>query len=123
MKHNAIIRAALAAAITSLLGLAACAGPKSDAALQAEAKLTKAQAEKIALTQAPNGKVVSSELEKEHGALVWTFDIASPGTKNITEVLVDAKTGKIVSTETETPAQQAKEAAEDKKAAKTAPKN
>ena len=37
-----------------------------------------------------------------------------PKSKNITEVQVDAKTGKIVSTQVETPEDQAKEAAADK---------
>jgi len=47
--------------------------------------------------------VQSSELEEEKGKLVWSFDIATPGTKDITEVLVDALTGQVVSTEKETP--------------------
>jgi len=49
------------------------------------------------------------------GRIVWSFDIARPGTRDITEILVDAKTGKIISTQTESPRDQAKEAAADKK--------
>jgi hypothetical protein len=41
-----------------------------------------------------------------------------PKSKNIAEIQVDAKTGKIVSTQFETPRDQAKEAAADKKAKK-----
>ena len=41
-----------------------------------------------------------------------------PKSDNITEVQVDAITGKIVSSEVETPKDQAKEAAADKKAKK-----
>ena len=41
-----------------------------------------------------------------------------PESINITEVQVDAKTGKIVSPQVETPAEQAKEAEADKKAKK-----
>ncbi len=44
----------------------------------------------------PTGKIQSEEIENELNALVWSFDIATPGTKNITEGLVNAKTGKIV---------------------------
>ena len=48
------------------------------------------------------------------GRLIWYCEgknlIATPKTQNITEVQVDAKTGKIVSTHIETPAKQAKEA-------------
>jgi len=61
----------------------------------------------------------SSELEKEHGKLIWSFDIAQVGSKNITEVQVDAKTGKIVSTKTETPDKERQEAIAEKKGGKT----
>ena len=55
-----------------------------------------------------------AELEEEHGLLVWSFDIARPGTRNVTEVHVDAMTGKVVATEIETPAHEAQEAAAEK---------
>ncbi len=90
---------------------------KSQAGLRAQAKVTEAQARDLALTKAPGGKVESSELEEENGLLIWSFDISTPGTKNITEVQVDAKEGKVVAVDIETPKDQAKEAAEDKKAA------
>ncbi len=54
------------------------------------------------------------ELEEENGKLVWSFDIARPGTRNITEVQVDAITGKVVSTKIETPKHEAAEAAQEK---------
>ena len=79
-----------------------------------QAKIDKKHAEKIALAQVPDGRFVSEELEQENGKLVWSFDIAKTGTKNITEVQVDAVTGKIVSTKLETQADQAKEAKADK---------
>jgi uncharacterized membrane protein YkoI len=67
----------------------------------AEAKVSQADAQATALAQAPNGSVKESELEKEHGKLIWSFDIATPGTTDITEVNVDAMTGKVVSIEKE----------------------
>ena len=73
------------------------------------AKVTEAEAQKTALARVPGGSMKSSELEKERGKLIWSFDIATPKSRNITEVQVDAKTGKVVSTQTETPADQAKE--------------
>lgn len=85
-----------------------------EAKLKAEAKFSEADAQKIALLKRPNGKIINSELEEENGYLVWSFDISKPDTKNITEIQVDAKTGKIVSTQIETPADQSKEAAVDK---------
>ena len=97
------------------MGLAAgCASEKSEdsaqqARLETQAKITRADAEKTALTRIANGTIKESELEKEHGKLIWSFDIATPDTKNITEVAVDAINGEIVSVETETPERQAKE--------------
>jgi hypothetical protein len=100
-----------------VLGFAAAtfAGQPSEAELMKQAKITKAEAEQIALAKVSHGIVKSAEIEKEKGHLVWSFDIAQPGTHDITECLIDAKTGKIISTQTESPRDQAKEAAADKK--------
>jgi uncharacterized membrane protein YkoI len=93
----------------------AFAAQPSETDLTKQAKITKAEAEQIALAKVSRGTVKSAEIEKEKGHLVWSFDIAQPGTHDITEILVDAKTGKIISTQTESPRDQAKEAATDKK--------
>ncbi len=87
--------------------------------LEAKAKISKAEATKIALGKVPNGTVKEAEIEKEHGRLIWSFDIATSGTPDITEVQVDAKNGKVVSVEKETPAAQAKEKQGDAKKEKT----
>jgi len=79
-----------------------------------EASVMRHEAEAIALTKVPHGTIKSGELEKEHGHLVWSFDIAKAGTKDIAEVQVDARSGKIVDVKTENPAQQAAEAVADK---------
>lgn len=84
------------------------------AALTAEAKITEAQAKTTALAKVPNGTVKSSELEREHGRLVWSFDLSKPSAKGVTEVQVDAKSGKIVLVKKETPAQETKEAKAEK---------
>jgi hypothetical protein len=80
-----------------------------------QAKISQAQAEKTALGHVPNGIIKSEELEREHGKLIWSFDIGKGDTKSITEVQVDATTGKIISTKIETPKDQAREAAADRK--------
>ena len=104
--------------------LAACSAPtlaaagESQTVLKAQAQVTEAKARKTALAKVPGGSVKSSDLEKERGKLIWSFDIAMPKSRNVTEVQVDAKTGKIVSTQIETPADQAKEAKGDQKAKK-----
>ncbi len=93
----------------------AVAAETPQAVLKTQAKVTQEEATKTALAKVPNGKIQAAELEKEHGKLIWSFDISMPKSTNITEVQVDAKTGKIVSTQVETPRDQAKEAAFDKK--------
>ena len=97
---------------------AAIAQKPGQAQLHKEAKITKEQATKTALARVPNGTVKEAELERENGKLVWSFDIATAGTKDITEVQVDAKTGEVVSVEKESAVAEAaeKKAAPKKKA-------
>jgi Peptidase propeptide and YPEB domain len=104
----------VAGALSVTLVVTSALGAPSEAQLLKEAKVTKAQAERIALAKVPQGKIQAEELENENNTLVWSFDIAKPGSKNITEVQVNAKTGKIASVNIETPADQAKETAADK---------
>jgi uncharacterized membrane protein YkoI len=79
-------------------GLMGCESEKHGKAnLEAEARVSKADAEKTAMAAVPGGTIKEGELEKEHGKLIWSFDIATPGTKDITEVQVDAINGGIVS--------------------------
>ncbi|MEO7598889.1 MAG: PepSY domain-containing protein [Opitutus sp.] len=92
---------------------------QSKTELQAKATVTEAQARKIALAKVPKGKIKESELEEENGRLVWSFDLATPGTKDITEVQVDAKTSEVVSVVTETAKDEAREAKEEKAAKKS----
>ena len=86
----------------------------SQTQLVAQAKVKESEAKKIALEKVPSGSIKSAEIENERGHLVWSFDISRPHTRNITEVLVDAKTGKIVSVSQENSAQQAAEEKADK---------
>jgi len=58
----------------------------------AEAKVSKETAQQTALAKAPGGTVKECEIEKEKGKLIWSFDITTPDTKDITEVNVDAIT-------------------------------
>lgn len=74
----------------------------------AHPKITMRQARAIALKKAP-GTVKSEELENEKGKLIYSFDIAVKA--GITEVNVDAMTGKVVDVQHETPAQEKAEKA------------
>jgi uncharacterized membrane protein YkoI len=108
--------AALAAAILMAGVSVAVATPKApqenkeaqeQARLQREAKITKEQAQETALKRAP-GTIESSELEREHGKLVYSFDIRNArGT--IDEVQVSAITGKVLRVEHESKRQEAAE--------------
>ncbi len=92
--------------------VAAGAASEPDAALRAEAKVSQSDATTAALAKVPGGTVKSVELERENGKLIWSFDIASPKSKSITEAHVDAGTGQVVSVRTETPREQRREALE-----------
>lgn len=85
------------------------AAEESQAVLKADAKVTEHDAKATAIARVPNGTVQSTALEMERGRLVWSFDIARPSSKDLTEVQVDAKTGKVTAVEKETPAEEAKE--------------
>ena len=106
--------------ITSALIFAFCvshavASEAIPSKLLAEAKVSEADASATALAKVPSGTISSGELEKEHGKLIWSFDIAKAGSKNITEIHVDAKTGKVISSKEETPQKEAKEASQEAK--------
>src|SRR5438105_3690498 len=73
------------------------------------AKISRSDAERAALARVPNGVIKEGELEKEHGRLIWSFDIASSGSKDITEVHVDAITGEVIATEKESETHEAGE--------------
>lgn len=109
MKNKILITGALAAAIGGI-ALAGCASEQQEQAeLQAQAKISKEQAQQTALAKAGGGTIKEGELEKENGKLIWSFDIATPGSSDITEVNVDAVTGGVISVATEKPEQEAKE--------------
>lgn len=115
MKLKSIVWSVLAAGLLAGL-LTACASEKQkQAKLEAEAKITRVEAEKTALAKVPNGTVKEGELEKENGKLLWSFDIATPGTKDITEVQVDAITGAVLSVAKESAADEAKEKKDEAK--------
>ena len=125
MKIRHVICSALAVGLVGLF--AGCAtekgekgeGKESQAKLQAEAKISMADATSTALAKVPGGTIKESGLEREKGKLIYSFDIATPGTKDITEVAVDAITGQVIAVDKETPAQQEQEKKADVKAKKS----
>jgi hypothetical protein len=87
---------------------------QSETELLKQARVTKQQAKKIALARVKRGAIKCVELEKEKGVLIWSVDIAQPSKKDITDVWIDATTGKITAVEVETPIIEKKEVAEHK---------
>lgn len=94
---------------------------EASSGLAAQATLSADSAQKIALAQVPHGWVREAELEQDSGTLVYSYDIKARGKSGVEEVLVDAKTGAVVSTKHESAKAEAREAAADGKPAK-APK-
>ena len=87
---------------------------ENQAMLHARAKISEAKAREIASAKVPSGTIKSAELEEENGKLIYSFDISTPGTSNITEVAVDAITSNVVDFSVETPKDQIKESEADK---------
>jgi uncharacterized membrane protein YkoI len=116
--------AAIAAALT--LGTAAAGTAQqrheTQADLQRQTRVTEAAARHTALAAVRNGRVTSHELERQHGHLIYSYDIEVPGRRGIEEVQVDAVSGRIVAHEHETPAQVRAEARQDAREARQHPK-
>ena len=84
-------------------------------ALKQISSISEQEAVRIAVSKVPGGTVESAKLEKEGKNLLWSVDVKMPNSRNITEVHIEAKTGKVMSVQVETPAQQAAEAVADRK--------
>jgi len=108
MRKKAAITSGVAAVVISGgLALAlngggtASAAPAAATATQARPSATpsvtaisRAEAERIALTEVPGGQVRAAELETEHGVTVWSIDVVKGGMTY--DLDIDARTGKVV---------------------------
>jgi uncharacterized membrane protein YkoI len=75
----------------------------SQAELLKEAKVSEADARQQALAKVPTGIIKEGELERENGHLQWSFDVATPDSKDITEVNIDAVSGQVLDVSKEKP--------------------
>ena len=76
--------------------LAGCASEQEKkGGLEAKAKISRAEAEKIALSRVPGGTISQGAITEELGRLVWDFNITSPGSPGNTRIVVDATTGTV----------------------------
>src|SRR4051812_29128403 len=69
---------------------------ETESDLMKEAKITKDSATAIALARVPGATVQSSEIERENGRLIWSFDLKTSGKSGIDEVNVNALSGRVV---------------------------
>ena len=90
---------------------------ESAAGLAAQATVSADSAQKIAIAQVPHGRVREAELEQSNGTLVYSYDIKAAGKSGVEEVLIDAKTGAVVSKTHESAKAEAKEKAGENKSA------
>jgi len=68
-------------------------------------KITRDEAQHIALKQIPDGSVKSARLKSERGIMFWSVEIARPGTKELAKIHVDEKSGRIISQQPSAPAE------------------
>jgi hypothetical protein len=87
------------------------------ASLASEAKISEDAAVATALNAVPNGKVMSVELEREKGQLIYSVDIKVPKKRGVEEIHVNALDGRLLSREHESAKTERKEEAAEKKEA------
>lgn len=93
-----LLAAAAALALSASPVLAQKSAPKHEtqAQLQALAKVPMTTARATALATVPRGTIKAEELEREHGKLLYSFDIGTAGKSGIDEVQVDAINGSLI---------------------------
>ena len=97
---------------TGLIGLALIASSSFAATTPKKGEISMDRAKEIALSKV-DGSITSSEYEHERGQDVYSFDIAGKDGRTH-EVLISARSGKIVSSTIESAAKEAAEQKADK---------
>lgn len=113
------MKARIVLIVVALLAFVPAMYAETQKDLQKEAKISMEKARSIALTKVPGGKIASAEVEREHGKLIYSFDIRTdkPG---VTEVNVDAINGKVIAVQKENAAKEAAEKKQEAREKKTA---
>jgi uncharacterized membrane protein YkoI len=109
-KLNILNAALLLAGMAAPLAAQAGVTVKEEApGMLAQARVKADSAQRTALRRVPGGKIEGAELEREHGTLIYSFDIKVAGKDGIEEVHVDANTGAVVKMEHESAEDEASE--------------
>jgi hypothetical protein len=72
----------------------ASAAPARPTASPSVTKISRSEAEQIALAAVPGGRVTSAELESEHGVPVWSVRVSKGGVRH--DLDINAYTGKVI---------------------------
>ncbi|MEP7382291.1 MAG: hypothetical protein ABI910_11425 [Gemmatimonadota bacterium] len=86
--------------------------------LLAKAKVTPEKSLATGHAAVPKGTLKSAEIETEDGELVVVCNLTTTGVSGVDEVLIDATSGKLVSTDNESSEDEAKEKAKEAKTKK-----
>lgn len=71
-----------------------------------------ARAERTARQLVPGGVLGAEEFHRDRGMPVWTIDLQVPGARELREIDVDARSGRLISSRVETPEEEAREIAQ-----------
>ncbi len=74
-------------------------------------EISLARAERAALRLFPNAVLGTEEFHTEGGGSKWTIDLQLPGARDLREIEVDARSGRVLSSRIETPEEEAREVA------------
>ena len=74
-------------------------------------KINLARAERIALHLVPLGRLGTEQLSMENGRPTWTIDVQLPNRKELDEVEIDARDGRVIASRIETADEEALEVA------------
>ncbi len=99
------------ASVLALLGIlpALMVFSRSASSSPDSGRVSLARAERVALRQVHHGKLTTVELRQEEGRLIWQVDARRPKPANITEIDIDALTGLMIATRTESPEEEQRE--------------
>ena len=123
MRHHVVLGIFAALVVSSAAGATECSirptKGSTDAQLTSLAKVTQADAQKLALARVKSpATIAGAELEAEHGCLLWSFDLAVTGKPGIQEVQIDAGNGRVLSVKHESAKHEAAEATQEAAEAK-----
>jgi len=66
-------------------------------ARKTQTHITRNEAQHIALSDQPGGRVTAAHLDRSRGHAVWRIEIAEPQANRVTRLAVDATSGRVLS--------------------------